>query len=248
MRHRLPALGGFIAMMLTLVSCGQNTGGDSGGGQVSYKEVKSMVIDILGSEEAQKAISKASTQSGGDGGGGGGGMLIKSSSMSPQDQMQVRLAVKDVLTSPEYNRVIENVMTDPKFAGDFAKAVSKNDKQIHKDLMKDPGYQKDLVDMFKNPEMYRVLSDSMKTTEFRKQLQAGVSEAIQNPLFKLEIMRMLQTVVKEELSPKDTSKGGKGGGGKGGGGKAGGDGGGASGGAGGGGGGGEGGGGGGGGG
>jgi spore germination protein D len=211
MRHRLPLFGAVIFLTLSLVSCGQESG-DSGGGQMSYKEVKSMVIDILGSEEAQKAIVKASSTSS----GGEGTLLMKS--MTPQDHQQVKLAVKDVLTSPDYSRVLETIMKDPKFAGEFAKAVSKDNKQIHKDLMKDPGYQKDLVDMFKNPEAQRVLSDSMKTTEFRKQMMAGVSESIQNPLFKLEIMKMLQTVVKEELTPKDPSKqGGQGGqGGKGG--------------------------------
>ncbi|WP_123042099.1 spore germination lipoprotein GerD [Cohnella candidum] len=198
MLRRLRFAGAAAALMLVLASCGQESS-DSGGGQMSYKEVKSMVIDILGSEEAQKAIVKASSSTA----EGGSTLLMKG--MTAQDHEQVKLAVKDVLTSPDYSRVIETIMKDPKFAGEFAKAVSKDNKQIHKDLMKDPGYQKDMIDMLKNPEAQRVLSDSMKTTEFRKQMMAGVTEAIQNPLFKLEIMKMLQTVVKDELTPKEAS-------------------------------------------
>jgi spore germination protein D len=68
--------------------------------------------------------------------------------------------------------------------------------------------------MLKNPEAQRVLTDSMKTPEFRKQMMAGVSEAIQNPLFKLEIMKMLQTVVRDELTPKEQQQQGQGGGGQ----------------------------------
>ena len=126
-------------------------------------------------------------------------------SMTPSDQAQVRIAVKDVLTSPESSTILEKIMKDPKFAGEFAKAVSKDNKQIHKDLMKDPSYQQELVDMFKTPEMLKILTDSMKTTDVRKLIMSSVTESMENPLFKLEIMKLLQSVVKEELTP-DTEK------------------------------------------
>jgi spore germination protein D len=185
---------------LLLVSCGQeSSGSSSGGGQMSYKEVKSMVIDILGSEEAQKAMEKASTAQYGN-------STLQMKSMTPSDQAQVRLAVKDVLTAPEYSVVLEKIMLDPKFAGEFAKAVSKDNKQIHKDLMKDPTYQKELMDMFKTPEMSKILSDTMKTSDVRKVIMSSVSESMQNPLFKLEIMKLLQSVVKEELTPSTDKK------------------------------------------
>jgi spore germination protein D len=201
MLHRLAPIGAVALLAAVLVSCGQSSGG---GQTMSYKEVKSMVIDILGSDEAKKIIEKSASAS-------GEGTLLMNSSMTPRDHEQIKLVVKDVLTSPDYSRVLETIMKDPKFAGEFAKAVSKDNKQIHKDLMKDPEYQKDLIDMLKNPEAQRILSDSMKTTEYRKQMQASVSEAIQSPLFKLEIMKLLQTVVKEELTPKASQQQGQGG-------------------------------------
>lgn len=188
-----------LGMSLLLASCGAESGGSSSGGQMSYKEVKTMVIDILGSEEAQKAMEKASTAQFGD-------STLQMKSMTPSDQAQLRIAVKDVLTSPEYSTVLEKIMKDPKFAGEFAKAVSKDNKQIHKDLMKDPTYQKELVDMFKTPEMNRILSDSMKTTDVRKVIMSSVTESMENPLFKLQIMELLQSVVKEELTPKPEKK------------------------------------------
>ncbi|WP_276358284.1 spore germination lipoprotein GerD [Cohnella caldifontis] len=196
MIRNLSRAGAVAVLAVLLASCGQES--DSGSQMMSYKEMKSMVIDILGSEDAQKAILKASTASA----AGTEGTTLFAKSMTPQDHEQVKLAVKDVLTSPDYSRVLETIMRDPKFAGEFAKAVSKDNKQIHKDLMKDPDYQKDLIEMLKVPEAQRVLTDSMKTPEFRKQMMAGVTEAIQNPLFKLELMKMLQAAVKEELTPK----------------------------------------------
>jgi spore germination protein D len=196
MMHTLSRAGVVAVLAVFLASCGQES--DGGGQTMSYKEMKSMVIDILGSEEAQKAILKASTTSP----AGTEGTTLFAKAMTAQDHEQVKLAVKDVLTSPDYSRVIESIMKDPKFAGEFAKAVSKDNKQIHKDLMKDPDYQKDLVEMLKAPEAQRVLMDAMKTPEFRKQMMAGVTEAMQNPLFKMEVMKMLQTAVKEELTPQ----------------------------------------------
>ena len=69
----------------------------------------------------------------------------------------MRIAVKETLVSPEYNKVIEKLMTDPRFAGEFAKSVNKQNKQIHKDLLKDPTYQKDLIQVMKNPEMDKMI-------------------------------------------------------------------------------------------
>lgn len=201
MRYRLPLYGAILGMTLTLVSCSPESGGNDGGGQMSYKEMKSMVIDILNSEDGKKAVDKATS----------GESTLQAQSMNPQDQLRIRMAVKDVLTSPQYSSILSSLMTDPKFAGEFAKAVSKDDKRIHKDLMKDPSYQKDLTDMFKGPEMQQILSDSMKTTTVRTMINNSVNESIQNPLFKLEMMKMLQKAVKEELSPKPAK--GKGGGG-----------------------------------
>ncbi|WP_186438528.1 spore germination lipoprotein GerD [Cohnella terricola] len=205
MRSRL-LFGSLLGASLLLSSCGQESGGSSGG-QMSYKDVKSMVIDILGSEEAQKAMEKASNAQYGE-------STLQMKSMTPSDQAQVRLAVKDVLTAPEYSSVLQKIMSDPKFAGEFAKAVSKDNKQIHKDLMKDPAYQKELVDVFKTPELTKVITDSLKNPDVRKVIMNSVTEQMQNPIFKLEIMKLLQSAVKEELTPK-SEKGGKGGEGEG---------------------------------
>ncbi|UHA71740.1 spore germination lipoprotein GerD [Paenibacillus sp. 481] len=174
-----------------------------------YKELKAMVIDILKTDEAQKAIQSSS-------GSSGGGMQAQSLNM--QQQEQIRLAVKDTLISPDYQKTIEKVMTEPKFAGEFAKSVSKQNKQIQKDLIKDPTYQQDVADLLKSPDMMKAYTDMIKTPDYRKQIMAVVKDSMQSPLFRLEVMDMLGKVVKEELQPKsDKGGGGKGGEKKGGG-------------------------------
>jgi len=188
MRFR-PSAAAALALALTLLSaCGQQS--SDGGNQMSYKEIKSMVVDILASEEAIQAIEKAQTSR---------GTGLKA--LSLQDQEQLRVTVKNVLTSPEYAKELERIMTDPKFAGEFAKAINETNKEIHKELMKDPSYRKDLISVLKEPEMQTMFLEATKTNEYRTQMMNAVQEAIQSPLFKLEIMKMLQSVVKEELDP-----------------------------------------------
>ncbi|BFH71023.1 MAG: spore germination lipoprotein GerD [Paenibacillus dendritiformis] len=183
-------------MMLLLASCGAEQ--PAAHSTMDYKELKSMVIDILKSEEGQKAVQSAHS------GGTGGGMQMQA--LTIQQQEQIRMAVKDTLVSPEYEKVIEEVMKDPKFAGEFAKAVNKENKELHKALIKDPTYQQSFGEMLKAPDMTKAYLELMKTPEYRKQMMTLVKDAMGSPLFKLEVMELLSKVVKEELQPEEKGK------------------------------------------
>ncbi|GGG07355.1 spore germination lipoprotein GerD [Paenibacillus abyssi] len=197
MQNRWPILAFAILMLLMLTSCGAEPSG--GSQQLSYKDMKSMVIDILKTEDAQKALQESAVQMSGSS-GSQMGML------SVQDQEQVRLAVKEVLVSPDYDQVIQKLMTDPRFAGEFAKAVNKQNKQIHKDLMKDPAYQQDLITVLKNPEMDKMILDVLQSTQYRKQVATIMHESMQSPLVRLEILELLKKAVQDELKPKPDQK------------------------------------------
>lgn len=177
-------------VILLLSACGADS---QSGGVQSYKDTKSMVLDILESEEAKKAIQKASEEQ-----GGGGAIKL----LSTPEGKQIQVAVKDVLTDPSYPKHLEKMMTDPKFAGEFAKAVSKDNKQLHKDLMKDPEYQTMLVEVMKNPEFEKILLDTLKGKAYRKQAMTIFKEALENPLFKTELMELMKKVMEEEAKPK----------------------------------------------
>ncbi|MFD1775308.1 spore germination lipoprotein GerD [Paenibacillus rhizophilus] len=205
-----------LGLILILTACGSEQSGSSSQ-QFSYKEMKTMVVDILKSEEGKKAVEEAlsSPSSGGAGGGGSGTMSMK---MLPlQTNEQIKLAVKDTITAPEYQKEIEKIMTDPQFAGDFAKAISSQSKQLHLQLIKDPTYQKSVGEIMKSPEMMKMFLDLTKTPDYRKQTMTVMQETMQNPLFRMEVLSLLKTVVQEELQPKvEKKEGGQGGGGGGG--------------------------------
>lgn len=238
---------------LPLAACGSEQSSSSSQGGVSYKDTKSMVIDILKTEDGKKAIYEAlsgqsssggggsesggsesgdggggesggSESGGGSGGGsgsggsGGGGTMGIKMILPGQSSDQIRMAVKETITSPEYKKEFEKIMTDPKFAGDFAKAINTQSKQMHMELIKDPTYQKSVSEIMKSPEVMKMFLDLTKTSDFRKQSMTVMQEAMQSPLFKMEVMDLLKTVVQEQLqpkvekAPKSGEEGGQGGG------------------------------------
>lgn len=160
-----------------------------------------MVLDIIKSEEGRKAITEASLNSGDP--ASGAQMQILATGQGEQ----LQLAVKQILTDPHYPKALQTLMTDPKFAGEFAKAVNKENMTIHKHLIKDPEYQQSLIEVMKNPEFQKLLMDVMRSSQYRQQTMKVMQDALQSPLFRLELMQLLKRVLAGEIKPLgDTSK------------------------------------------
>lgn len=190
-----------IASIIFITSC--STGGNGGGGESSgmtYKDMKSMVIDILKTEDAQKALQEsASTQS---------GYTAQSSTMlNVQDQESVRLAVKDVILSPEYDAVLRSLMTDTRFAGEFSKAVNEMNKDLHVELIRDPQYQEGLVSAFESEDLQKVILKVVKGPAYRKELMSLMQESLKNPIFRLQLLDLMKQAVADELAVEPQSKG-----------------------------------------
>ncbi len=207
MKWRVLRSGGFaLGFVLALTACGGEQSSSSSG-QGGYKEMKTMVVDILKSEEGKKAVEEALSTPSSEGGVSSSGISMKM--MPLQTTEQIKVAVKDTLTAPEYQKEIEKIMTDPKFAGDFAKAINSQSKELHLQLIKDPSYQKSVEEIMKSPEMMKMFLDLTKSSDYRKQTMTIMQEAMQNPLFRMEVLDLLKTVVQEELQPKVQKTGGK---------------------------------------
>ncbi|CAM3577520.1 spore germination lipoprotein GerD [Marinicrinis lubricantis] len=201
MLRMLPLL---LLVPLILSSCGSDQGG---GGMTSYKEMKSMVVDILKTEDGQKAIEEATKKK---------EQSQESQAMqllSTGQGQQIKVAVKEVLTDPQFSKTLQTMMTDPKFAGEFAKAVQKENEQIHKSLMKDPEYQTLMLQVMKDPEYEKMLMDVMKGKQYRQQMMTVMQEALKSPIFRLELMDMMKKVLEEESKPKEEGQQSGGGGG-----------------------------------
>lgn len=163
--------------------------------------MKSMVIDILKTEDAQKALQEsAASQS---------GLNAQSSSLlNVQNQEEIRVAVKDVISSPDYDKVLKSLMTDTRFAGEFSKAVNEMNTDLHKELVKDPQYQQGLVAAFEGEDMQKVILKVIKGSEYRKELMSLMQDSLQNPIFRLEMLELMKKAVAEELAVKPETGGG----------------------------------------
>lgn len=163
--------------------------------EMSYNEMKTMVLDILKTEDAQKAIAESKQEN-----------LKKLSDeektlqmlKSPQGE-QMQEAVKNVLTDPERSHIIlKTLMTDPKFAGEFAKTIQEEDKEIHKQLMTDPEYQTMLIDVMKGSDFEALVVDIMKGKAYRQQTMNVLEDTMKNPLFRLELLELMKKAVEEQ--------------------------------------------------
>lgn len=205
-----------LTALTILASCGG--GNQQQSSQMDYKEVKSMVVDILKTEDGQKAIKEATTKMEGED-------ATRLQILQTGRGQELQMVVKDIMSDPAYAHALKELMTDPKFAGDFAKAIREQNTDIHKKLMKDPEYQQALIDVFKDPQFEMILLELMKSPEYRKQTMTVMKEAIENPLFQTEILKLLDKALEEQAKPKPDSKkggqqqGGGEGGGEGGGGE-----------------------------
>ena len=145
----------------------------------------------------------------GDAGANGAAGQSQIKLLSTNESLQLQMAVKDVLTAEENNKFLQDMMKDPKFAGDFAKAIQKDTKQMFKELLKDPEYQKSLVDVMKNPDYEKMILDVMKTAAYRQQMMTVMQEALQSPLFKSQMVDLLKSAIEQQSKPEKLSTGQK---------------------------------------
>ncbi|MEW9702604.1 spore germination lipoprotein GerD [Paenibacillus sp. SI8] len=194
----------FILFTVLLSSCGSDNSSQGQGN--TYKETKSMVLDILKSDDGKKAISTANQSiMNGDIGTNSLAGQSQIKLLSANESLQLQMAVKDVLTAQENNKFLQDMMKDPKFAGDFAKAIQKDTKQMFKELLKDPEYQKALVDVMKNPDYEKMILDVMKTAAYRQQMMTVMQDAVQSPLFRAQMVDLLKAAIAQQSSPEQLS-------------------------------------------
>ncbi|MDT2192709.1 spore germination lipoprotein GerD [Paenibacillus larvae] len=134
-------------------------------------------------------MKEASKGGGNSGSGSGGGAM---SMMSESQLAQLKIAAKDVLTSTDNSKLLQEIMKDPQFAGEFAKAIKNDNKQLQKDLMKDPEYQKQMLEIMKNSDYEKMVLEVMKSVPYRQQVMNLIQESMQSPLFKTQLISLMK--------------------------------------------------------
>jgi len=185
-----------VAALALLTSCGQDQQQTA---QVNYNEVKTMVVDILKTEDGQKAIQEASRDV-------EAADFQQLQILNTGQGQQLQLAVKEVMSDPAYSSALKEAMIDPKFAGDFARAITLENKQIQKELIKDPEYQQALIDIFQDPQIQAMILQTMKSSEYRQQIITIMKESIETPLFQQDLLRLMERALEEHSKPKSEAE------------------------------------------
>jgi len=159
----------------------------------NYKEMKQMVTDILQTEEGKKAIRGAVQDPG-----------VKKK-MILQDG-EVEKIVQKEFFSPDNKEKLKSMFEDPKFASELGKTLAKENKQVIKDLMKDPEYRKMLIETMKDQEYEKMLLDVMKSNAYRRQMMLVIKDSLESPMFQDDLLKLMEKASEEALKPEKDKK------------------------------------------
>lgn len=191
--------------LFALTSCAP---AEQEGEQMDYDQTKKMVVDILKTDEGKKAIEQ----------------VMKDETMKQtliMDQTVVKDTIQNTLTSEKGTDFWKKTFNDPKFAESFAKSLQKEQENVIKQLMKDPDFQKSLIEVLQNPDMEKQMLTVLRSQEYRTHLQKIMTETFESPLYQAKIQDLLLKAAADVNQGKKGQQGGGGqeGGGQGGGGQ-----------------------------
>lgn len=146
--------------------------------EINYEQTKKMVVDILQTDEGKSVISD----------------LITSSEMKEHlviDSEVVKEAINGALLSKQGEEMWKKLFKDPAFLDSYTQSINDSQKNLFKQLMTDPDYQEQMLDLMQNPELMNQTLQLLKSQQFRSHLQTIISETLSSPLFKSEMAEIL---------------------------------------------------------
>lgn len=179
-----------LLIMVLLTSC--SDGEPNISGQIDYEQTKKMVVDILKTDDGKKAIQDVMADD-------------KMKQKLVMDQKVVSDTIQQTLTSDKATEFWKKTFSDPKFAEGVAKNMKVENEKLLKQLMNDPEYRGMMVQVFKEPEIKKEMADSLKSKEYRDNLQKVITETMESPLFKVKIQDILIKAATEINKGKSSS-------------------------------------------
>lgn len=180
----------FIMVLFLLTSCSPPKESES----VDYQKTKEIVLDVLQTQEGKQAFQKMMTD--------------------PQLKEQIMLDAKEIeqsmtkaMTNPKAQEGLGKLLAKPDVAASFSKATQKEMQNLFKVLMKDPEYQKSMMDIIKDPEFSKMILQLMKSQENRKETMKLIEEAMKSPNFQQKLMKLIQESAKGGGQPKQGQQG-----------------------------------------
>ncbi|WP_173917925.1 spore germination lipoprotein GerD [Halobacillus sp. Marseille-Q1614] len=177
-----------ILLVMLLAAC---NGTSSASEQADYDTTKNMMVDILKTDDGQKALKE----------------VLSEEEMKQEmalESADVQNAVKETLLSEKGKAFWSKLFSDPSFVQEFSKVVQEEQEGLMKGLMKDSEYQSSLIELYQNPEMMEKMLEVMQGQKFRAHLEKTIQETLNNPVFQA---KMSETLLK---AAEDMQSGGGG--------------------------------------
>lgn len=166
----------FYILLIPLLLFGCN---DTKTANMSYDEMKKMMVDTLQTEDGKKAIRQ----------------LFEEQSFRELlvlEHDEIKQATEKTLLSKEAEDFWKKTFEDPKFKEAIAKSMKKQQTDIMKDLIKDASYQEDLTTFFAQGDMQKEFEKIFKGTTMRKEIEKVVMETIENPLLQTKWQQLIK--------------------------------------------------------
>ncbi|GGF34921.1 germination protein GerD [Halobacillus andaensis] len=173
-----------ILLVVFLAACNGSSGAAE---QSDYDTTKKMMVDILKTDEGQKALME----------------VLSDEKMKQElalESEEVSSAVKETLLSEEGKEFWSKLFSDPSFVQEFSKVVQEEQEDLMKGLMKDSEYQASLIQLYQNPEMMEKMLEVMQGQQFRGHLEKTIEETLNNPVFQAKMSETLLKAAEEMQS------------------------------------------------
>lgn len=155
--------------------------------EIDYDQTKKMVVDILKTDDGKKALQEVLSDE-------------KLKEKLVMDHAVVTETVEKTLTSEKGIEFWKKTFEDPKFAESIAKTMQKENEQLLKNLMNDPEYRGKMIEILKDPELGKEVTNLLKSNEYRDHVKQVVTETLESPLYQTKIQELLLKAAEEQSS------------------------------------------------
>lgn len=179
-----------LLVVMFIVGCA-----DTATPQLDYDQTKKMIVDILKTDDGKKAIKDIMTDD-------------KLKQELVLEQSVVAETIENTLVSDKGSKFWKEQFDDPKFANSFSESMKKENEQLLKNLMNDPEYRGKIIEVLKDPEIEKGVTDILKSNEYRQHLQKVITETLESPLYQAKIQEILVKAAEDMRKGEQDKKGG----------------------------------------
>ncbi|TFB14669.1 spore gernimation protein GerD [Filobacillus milosensis] len=181
-----------LIFIMLLTACTQ--GGGQSKQSPEYEATKKMVVDILKTDDGKKAVKEILTEE-----------EMKQQLVINSDV--VKKSVEQLTDEKKGKEFWTKMFEDPSFVQTYVQATKEANEKLIKGLMNDSTYQAQMLQLFQNEEMQKMLQSALKSQQFREHLEKTIQETLNSPLFKARMTEVLLKAAEEQQKSQGGGQG-----------------------------------------